>query len=359
MDTSISKDREVNYDFLRSLCTFVVILLHVNSRFGSERSQTDSLEAIVVHSLCVFGVPCFVMLSGAFLLNDKRNTNVLWFYRKSFLNVFLPTLIISVLYSGYNLIYYIRNDYTGIDAIWKLFIDFLHGSPFYHLWYMYMIVILYLSVPFVIKLKEHISQRAYFLLMILTFVLGVAIAAYWESDFEWGVNSIKYFGFLLSGDIIYKNKEKICMGLKRFGCVILAAMLLIVLALSWLRCIEVRDNITLFPMSIFSSLNPIIIIFAVLVFISFTRMQLKCSHSKLRECIISFAKDSYWIYLLHAIIIELLVKVSGMFGGYSGIRYVVLVLLISFVTVFITWLLAHAIANLYKKVLRMTCRSNI
>ena len=59
-------------------------------------------------------VPCFVMLSGAFILS--KNIDLQIFYRKSFFKLFLPTLIFSVLYVFYDALTQIIGLYFGFHV---------------------------------------------------------------------------------------------------------------------------------------------------------------------------------------------------------------------------------------------------
>lgn len=63
-----------------------------------------------MHAVTALGVPCFVLLSGAFLLSNYKNRDIGYFYKKSFFNIFLPAIIISLGYSIYEFIYMYKMD---------------------------------------------------------------------------------------------------------------------------------------------------------------------------------------------------------------------------------------------------------
>ena len=80
--------REWKYDYLRVISTFAVILLHIESRFKAEYF-TQSNAAIMepfVHAACVFAVPCFFMLSGAFAFGGQESVLEEKFYSVSFVS---------------------------------------------------------------------------------------------------------------------------------------------------------------------------------------------------------------------------------------------------------------------------------
>ena len=107
MDTiSWQAGRQNNYDLLRIISTIAVILIHVNWRyFGSvytmsETSFAWSMEAII-NIVTRFSVPVFMMLSGAFILQNAENGNAVFFYKKSLKKIFIPfVLAVLIGYSG-------------------------------------------------------------------------------------------------------------------------------------------------------------------------------------------------------------------------------------------------------------------
>lgn len=105
-------DREANYDLLRIICTLAVIAIHVsmiykgaitdNEVFG-ECYQNHMWTTIVYDTFSRFAVPCFVMLTGAFVLADEKNVNYKYFYKKAFKSIGIQTIVFSFLYFLYAL----------------------------------------------------------------------------------------------------------------------------------------------------------------------------------------------------------------------------------------------------------------
>lgn len=82
-------NRQGNYDLLRIISTIAVVLIHVNATVAD--SNNISLVGFNICSLINiitrFSVPCFVMLSGAFILNNEKNADYKHFYAKSFYKI--------------------------------------------------------------------------------------------------------------------------------------------------------------------------------------------------------------------------------------------------------------------------------
>lgn len=73
------------------------------------------------------------------------------FIKKSLLKIGIPTLIFSIIYILYRLPLCFIGECSGLEEVIVLFKDILKGSPFYHMWYMYMIIGVYCLAPIVIE----------------------------------------------------------------------------------------------------------------------------------------------------------------------------------------------------------------
>lgn len=143
---------------LRIISTFAVVLIHVNANVAD--SNNISLFGFNICSLINiitrFSVPCFVMLSGAFILSNERNADYKHFYAKSFYKIGIPLIIFSFLMLIISEVSAIMKGTGYIEPVLSL----LKGN-FYNYWFMFMLVGLYFLVPIVIRIKKSISNRSY------------------------------------------------------------------------------------------------------------------------------------------------------------------------------------------------------
>lgn len=100
------KKREEQFDLLRVLCCIMIILLHCGSGYAEEKfiSEVPKYYALIgrfYETITRVAVPCFVMMSGRFLLSDERNKKYGYFYKKSFYKLGVPALAFSILYVLY------------------------------------------------------------------------------------------------------------------------------------------------------------------------------------------------------------------------------------------------------------------
>lgn len=160
----------VHYDLLRVLAAFSVVMLHTSAQFWYTLPVTGThwLIANSYNALFRFGVPVFVMISGALFLSDCRKADM----KKLYLRNILRLGVIFILWSCiYGLI-----DCTKIgiremppDSILR---EMLYGR--YHLWYIPMIIGIYMLIPILKIWVQNAPRRniEYFLLLFLIFQIG-------------------------------------------------------------------------------------------------------------------------------------------------------------------------------------------
>lgn len=161
------KKRESNFDLLRILSAFAVVMLHVSGSFLQPNEigafENCHLLVMVLNHIVRFAVPCFFMMSGAFVLADDRNADYKYFYKKSLRNIGMTAVVFCLLYIVYKILkltaqlfvsgsFRIDMYMSGVVGVFK---NALIGSPFFHLWYLFTLVGLYLAAPFVIRLSSN------------------------------------------------------------------------------------------------------------------------------------------------------------------------------------------------------------
>ena len=156
--------RENNFDLLRIIATMAVIIIHVGSYFKVVYLSGFGEFCDIFFK---FGVPLFLMLSGAFILRKRIEPSV--FYKKAINKLGIPLVIVSIIY----LIPQIIHQYNLIGLNIYIFKEpleaLLKGEPSFHLWYMYMLIGLYddilclssLIPDIMLENFYHISQHLY------------------------------------------------------------------------------------------------------------------------------------------------------------------------------------------------------
>lgn len=294
--------RNANYDILRIVSTVMVILIHANYKYFCENymSPTLTFEWVIeslINIVTRFSVPCFLMISGAFILNDERNSNALYFYKKSSYKIFLPAFFIIcfiLLYSVGANIYMRRNVFRGFGSI----ID----GTFYNLWYIYMLAGIYFFAPFIIRLKMIISMKKYYAVTLVMIVWGGVSQFFstYRASYCIGV-CVAYTSFFMAGDVIRQLTDMSLIKSNKITKLIFVCICCICISISFLfRYMGFNYYISDAFVSFFS---PLIIIYSIIVFSLFGTYDFKPNK---RICYIS--RLTFYIYLFHTLILSLVNK---------------------------------------------------
>lgn len=189
-------------DVLRIAAVCAVVMIHIAAVYSVKVETCDELIwriSLIYNCASRWAVPVFVMISGVLILNLKCKEMIftcpISFYRRRFAKILVPMLFFSV---AYMVIRYVRD---GVLAE-QLFIDLVCGRPYYHLWFLYMIAMLYLCVPVIGYFYFMFPERVVFLVAAFC-VLGAPYFGGWV----YGV--IPYIGYFLIGRLAYEYKTNI------------------------------------------------------------------------------------------------------------------------------------------------------
>lgn len=341
-----SRQRILAFDIIRIVAILLVLLVHVSAYMVIQYPQPSTNEFIVgniFNGISRAGVPLFIMLSGALLLNEERKFDTKKFYKKSLLAMLL-LLIGWLLFYG---VFYavILPLLKGETITASAFFDYLltfKGSDYPHLWYMFMIVGLYLIIP-VLNLfvkKENIKYVVGItIICIIVQFLGQTLNVFTINS-EMSVSSFigkfhleyatGYAGYLLLGWLFsnYQLKKSYRIAIYSVG---IAALIVSILAVQF--CISDIENIRDFvyePLSFTALLYGC----SVFVFISSVCKEKQTNKTSIRLC----SDFSFGIYIIHILFLEILVQVLlpySAFNPSSPLLYIGLIYIIASVCSFV------------------------
>jgi len=159
--------RMIHYDCLRILAAFSVVMLHSSAQFWYTLPihSKDWVIANAYDALFRFGVPIFVMLSGALFLG--RELDIRRLYTHNILRLVVLYFLWSAIYGIYDCLIYRQTDYKEILK------ELLNGR--YHLWYLPMLIGIYMMLPILNNWVKHAEKRnvEYFLALFLVLKIGI------------------------------------------------------------------------------------------------------------------------------------------------------------------------------------------
>lgn len=203
-------------DNARILAILAVVMLHVAADFVFELKvgDTEWWIANLYDSAVRWCVPVFVMISGALLLDPTKSESLETFYRKRVSRLLIPLVFWTMVYLGWQVVKgKIKHQPETISS---LLTDLLNGQPYYHLWFLYMIIGLYIFTPFFRMIVIQATERSLWFLSFagLTFAainsLHTKLNGLSEGLFiNWFLLYVPYFflGFLLRKTTYYPSPK--------------------------------------------------------------------------------------------------------------------------------------------------------
>ncbi len=136
-------------DILNVLATLCVILLHCSNDTVHHWDGTFNMAylwGIFTHTVALWAVPVFLMLSGANLIGyDAQNKGWKAFYIRRFKRIGIPFLAWSLFY----FLKFILKPEAETDLTWQDYITmFINGKYNGHMWFFVPLFALYLTIPF-------------------------------------------------------------------------------------------------------------------------------------------------------------------------------------------------------------------
>lgn len=292
-------ERNNNLELLRVCACVMVVFVHA-SKWVMPRSISESEFIIgdLINSFSLICVPLFVIISGFFVLNNSRNTDIKVFYTKTFFNIVVPVLAYSVFYVAFSL-FKVKTLHEG--SIKDIIYSLAMGRPYYHLWYMYMLVGLYLLVPFVIKAFDGYENKV--ILYVSGYFLAMAtVSSVWYYVFEvkkfWPLDFVTYLGYFFLGMYLARKPEPNGRYFSLSVYVLTSVCILIVSSKTYHQSTN---------SSYFFSYVSILTIISAISFFNFIR-SLKVNAS----LVLSFSsKHSFRVYLVHAFFLEVIFSIFG------------------------------------------------
>lgn len=331
--------RESNLDALRVLSSIMVVMLHVSASYVTLNIEDPNFYFTVGNlfdSMTRTSVPIFVMLSGAFILDNSENREYITFYKKTYKNIVIPTVKWSFLYFGYSMaLQFAASLLTHKEANYLLpILNWIKGSPFYHMWYMYMIIGLYIITPFLIRLIKTIGQRNTFIISIVFLFLGMLIAI--KGSLIWPFQFILYIGYFIMGYSLRKYYE---INLRKPHNYILG-WILSSLSIFLLTELIVRKGwLVGRQLYFYGYLTPFVIIGAIFIYIGFLNIKIIALNKR------SLTKHTFNIYVLHAGILSVikLIELHILRREFNPIFYIPMMTIIVFTLSYIGSLIIYVI----------------
>ena len=289
------------------MAIIAVVILHESAqRFYVSFPSQEWEVRMVYDSLVRWGVPVFIMISGALFLDKEKTFSITKLYTKNILRIVSAYLFWSIIYNFYT---FSRDD-TFID----LFLGVVKGPL--HLWFLKMLLGLYIVVPILRSITSNKRIETYFLFLafITSFIIPLLIEFFQLYDKDKStilkslVNSfylnlaVGYSGYFILGHFL--NTYTLSATLKRVIYVFGFLSFIIVLL-----CTHTLSHKIGAPQTIlYSNLKPFTLFESMAIFI-IVKDRIKIVPIQFKRHLILLSKLTFSIYLIHMMVIMILKKI--------------------------------------------------
>jgi surface polysaccharide O-acyltransferase-like enzyme len=223
--TDVEKPRIYWIDFMRAVAILSVVWLHVSGQVINQFGNVSTLVwwvANIGQSLVRTSVPLFFMITGALYLGREDDWKT--FLQKRAVKILIPLVVWAVMYQ--------HNDIHPpyLEATLKLAKKVIEGNVYYHLWFFYSLIGLYLFIPILQIFIQHTTRSLLIYFLALWFVAASLFPFLDQvTDVYPGINLTMmagYTGYLVLGYLLAQWDGE--MSTQRwiiFGCLIFGLLM--------------------------------------------------------------------------------------------------------------------------------------
>lgn len=348
MSGSSFSTRDSSLDLIRVVATLAVVSLHSDQITLSTTNYVGGKSwwvVLFINTVSRTAVPLFVMLSGCLLLEKYPAQKYSTLATKTLYRILLPLISWSFIYLGWRSYYY-------DDISPELIIDKVLSGDLYHLYFLYALAGLYLTIPIWIFLTTHYQKQA--LVSLSVFSVLLTIVNYFVFDQHSLGNGlflfVPYACYFLAGNTLKPVSTR-----KAITYISLA------LGLSLLSGVVYYFSLPSLNFShhsfwwtsshafyLWDAFSPTILISTFLLWIGLRSILTTHSsaHKWLSALLLFISIHSYGIYLIHPIILDLLDRYGHMtihlISGSLLIHYFKKVFLAFIYTLLVSFLFSRA-----------------
>lgn len=158
---------------LRALSCMAIVFLHTfYAASAYSPGLAEKTTAFVVRNLMMWAVPCFVMITGTLLLDAARHVTYTKLFRQYIPRMVAALLLCSIIFELLDTA--AAGETIGPSAFVTGLRNAVTGQGWKHLWYLYLMIGLYLLMPFYRKIAASLNQKdTYYLVGIYLLFLSV------------------------------------------------------------------------------------------------------------------------------------------------------------------------------------------
>ena len=303
----VKPKRLVYLDILNIIAMIQVVDLHVNGIVHSHPEIRAWNTSLIVKVLFYWGVPLYLMISGANLMNYRSKYDTKTFFKKRFIKVVIPFLFWAMVMFAYRLKKNLFHTYHSFAEFINAFLSNEEQSTYY---FIFEILGLYLTMPFLSLLTEEKHRKTLWFTIALYVIFNATLPyillffkIYYNYAFSVRIGGFVIYvilGYLLSTQTL-KKKEKIILYIST------------ILGIVWRYAITFylskKHGVVFGDIWSYKTWYAFLGAAAIFVFVKDSKIVKKLEDKpRLQKILASVASCSFGIYLIHVPIMEALVK---------------------------------------------------
>lgn len=317
--------KEDSISLLKIYAAILVIILHSVFIYLVKNTEAFNFTFITTAIISVATRAClaiFVMISGRYLLSKWKDKSAKEFYKNKIPRILIPLVVWNIVYLIFR--FATEDGFT----LSKGFQDTINSGSYVHLWYFYLLFLLYLLTPLLNKVINKFSKRNLIILTVALLLLG-SVAEFIRTLTGFKnlpiYYPVEFIGYYLAGYTLKDYKVKFNKYYLIGGYIVLAIMGGI-FSIIFLK----QGNM---PMFIWfnMSVNPVTLFGSIFLYLFASNTVVENSK------IASLSKYNLGIYVIHLAVLNTLIPITN--GVITGIDLLDLALLVT-ITFIISLLLS-------------------
>ena len=299
------EQKKVYVELMRIFASLAVITIHVTAGAIQDYKEGsfDWIFAVVCNSLSRWCIPLFFMISGGVLLDRKQPITVKQILNRNVFRLVKVLIVWGIPYYFFDL--WKNGQTVSIKKIVLLPFAIFSGQTGYHLWYLYVLVLIYLFVPLLKSWVYIVGRRMIEYAVCLFFVCTLVIGFYNSIILRIGMPEILQINFVMTdlqgymGSFLvgyYLSHYEVPDIVKRWIYIISGVGVVIVPVGNILISTIKKEYMA--PLSDYNGLFSVVIAAGIYIHMRNKEEELR-GNSKRSRRIINLGKNTFGIYILH------------------------------------------------------------
>jgi membrane-bound acyltransferase YfiQ involved in biofilm formation len=301
LNTSAAKKEMLKeLDYMRCIACIAVVIVHITAIGVTDyiHGSLPYILSLILNRSLKFTTPIFVFLSGitGFYSYRNRDIDYIPFVIKRVKKVLIPYSIWCVLYyAGY-----IKFGIYGFDIVFFIK-SFISGNMSYHLYFVIIIIQLYILGPIFYRLIRKSNNRI--MLLILFAAINLLCVKYLNFKLSDRI-FLKYMFFYLLGMYVTLEYNKFSSWIQNHKAIVTAGY--IISSTFYILVTYYQWKLYSSSWFLFSTIS--------IFFVYLVGLALKDKFIRLYSFIKLFSQSSYYIYLMHPMILTAMIMITENMG---------------------------------------------